>query len=399
MEVDPLDTLAPSPKEAAETEVINQHAYDFVVQNVYEKCKKEKENKKLTFPLNAEDIRVSYYTGVRLAYLERFCTASTETVEEAEFPVDLTVRKRIYEFLRDCYMSSKLPTLEDLNEAAQSQLSMVDLQKLLNTMGFDYRKTTIGHLTLVENPEITAQRFKYLCNIQKFRTANKTIYFLEEAYVTRNLDIMKFLPPNETSDKELAMEYTFYYAVCKKGFINATFVNKNEDTCFEYWLTNTILKYLEPSSVIVMMQRGETNKKITRYTTKEEMLKLLKNNDVPHRDDMHKSQLYDLIEKFRIVTEKDQFQTFVKANGHEILYLPRPLNDLSIGDLALHALKTSVIIFPSDKPRVVQKKVMKFFDKITPDLWAYFSAKIELLEKELHNIEVATDLALEASTE
>lgn len=391
MEVDPIAVPDPT-----ENQVINEQAYDFVIQTVYEKCKKEKENKKLTFPLNANDIRVSYYTGVPLSYLERFY--STEEAEEVEFPLDISVRKKLYQLLKDNYKSRILPTLEDINTEMQSQLSATDLQKMLIAMGFEYRKTSLGHLTLVESPDIAAQRFEYLSRITKLRKSQKTVYFVDEAYVSNKLEFLKVVPAAmNTADRELVDAYTFYYVVCQKGLVNALFCNHRDVDNFEKWFTNTILKALEPSSVVVLVRSYEPSKPISRYTAKEEIIKVLKANDVPHRADMHKSQLYELVVKFKLQdVHQNTFEEVIKTRGHQALYLPRPLYDLTIGELALNLLKDTVDIKQTDTLCEIKNKVLNFFDNVSPNLWTIFSTKIEKLENELLKIEVETDRALDS---
>lgn len=283
--------------------------------------------------------RAIYYTGMQktalLIHRNYLSAHQTQPIDyrledvNETFEYQVTIRDIIFKLFYDgMYPTVKLifKRLSQL-EGLPIYWSTVMLRRYLKNNGFLIKKAE-GQIPeyVIEKPELTFERFRYLEKIKNFRCAFRPIFYIDESffdisgrYLRKYLELDVY---NKLYENEQKGFVTF--AISKDGIYALSF---EED--FETWLIDELIPVLPASSVVVYNNPEHFAKMLPRKPTysnlKSEIQAFLDKEDIPYHSDMTKSELMELVDAIPVLRQKCKAIELLNQAGHEFLVLPRSM--------------------------------------------------------------------------
>ncbi|XP_049870763.1 uncharacterized protein LOC126370087 [Pectinophora gossypiella] len=315
---------------------------------------------------------------------------------------DLSCRISLLKIMKTFYTVKGAPSYEDIYEELKKQIQLtLDLptaEQTLKTLGYSYikTKTNPGNI-LMEDPKFTFDRFHYAKKILKFRSMGKHIYYLDERIIESG-NYIKI--PSIDVTFPATRKTVFIHVVSQDGYISGMFFYYDSN-CYKKWLLHILLPVMKPSSVVVMnnaLHGTVTATPISRYHTKNEMLQWLKERNIPCNSNLHKAELYDLIERCPTVLEHQGIDNLFRAHDIEVLRLTDQLRVLS---LTTHFWKNINNEIKQD-PDVIHKEQEDLQDYIYSKIksfpqvkWFSYSKIIESAEKTFSELDTEIENLLD----
>lgn len=298
------------------------------------------------------------------------------------------VRRKITQFYT---IFKKIPTLKTLNAVLKEEnilhCGREYLRLLLHGLGFKFKKCGSKRKLLIEQPNITSWRWKYLNTIKKYRKEGRHILYLDETYVNASHNVAKCWQSKDEhgvlshigkGDRLIIVHcggqsgfvdgaLLIFKSKCKTGDYHDSmnFVN------FSKWINEKLMPNIPPNSVIVMDNAAyhsvREEKKPTMASTKSAMQEWLRRHNVPFDDKLRKDALIKLI-KSNFTEEIYKIDELLKRNGHEVLRLPPYHPDLNPIEL----------VWGDTKGQLAQKSIDSNLDQkknILERLFAEYSAE------------------------
>ncbi|KAI5635309.1 hypothetical protein NE865_12001 [Phthorimaea operculella] len=404
--------------------VIHRQARE-VANLVLEKCIEEKQNQRMTLPLNQAFERASYYTGISkktLATIQKqakkgpLFTPSHKGKpinKKNNMIVDDFVRSVLHRTIEEFYLTKNtVPTGPKLMAAIKDKIdfpwTVASFRKLLKAMGYKWVECKNKRRILIEKPAVVYARSMYLRAIRQYRQDERNIFFLDEMWVDHNLTFKKSLRslsdavlPDPSSSNRLILVHARSPAQFLNGakwlFQASTATAdqgemKQNQINFEKWATEVLIPNLPPSSVVVMdtiEAPGHTVKQEsnapTMASTKPAMLEWLAKNEVKASDSMRKDELVRLIKIKNEPTETFKIDDLLKSNGHIVLKLPPYMCDLNPVELAWVKVKSIVkklnVETKLSLPKL-QEVTELAISQVTDEDWRSFDYRVTVLEEE-----------------
>ncbi|XP_028173855.1 uncharacterized protein LOC114362596 [Ostrinia furnacalis] len=302
------------------------------------------------------------------------------------------VRRKVTQYYT---IFKKIPTLKSLNATLREDNVLYCgreyLRLLLHDLGFKFKKCGSKRKLLIEQPNITSWRWKYLNTIKKYRREGRHILYLDETYVNASHNVSKCW---QSKDEHGVLSHigkgerliiihcggytgfvdgalVIFKSKCKTGDYHDTmnFVN------FSKWLNEKLMPNIPPNSVIVMDNAAyhsvRVEKKPTMASTKPEMQDWLRRHEVPFDDKLKKDDLSKLI-KSHYTEDIYKIDELLKANGHEVLRLPPYHPDLNPIELVWGDIKRQLAEKSIDS-NLDQKKNMleNLFAEYSAEKWEH----------------------------
>lgn len=314
----------------------------------------------------------------------------------------------------------QVPTLQRIYkkmcEDYDYQGSSESLRKEMRKIGFRWRQMKNNRKILMEKQDIRHLRIEFLRKMKKYREEQRPIIYMDETYL--HSSHTKKTAWSDESNEGLRSPVSkgtrliILNAGGEDGFVPNSYVRwkSNNNTGdyhnemnyenYEKWVTNNLLKYVPPRSVIVIDNAPYHNKQIetcpTSATIKAEMMNWLRAKNIPFNEKSLKPELYNVIKLHKPKYKKYKIDTIINGMGHDVLRLPPYHPDLNPIELVWAAMKEYV---SSKNVNFSMKSVMdycdEFFDQFTVDQWKSRCERAKTFEIEYMAREPTIDKVVE----
>ncbi|CAH0403577.1 unnamed protein product [Chilo suppressalis] len=293
----------------------------------------------------------SNLTGMHPHVLEQLKDDSQEMKISSE-EMDRAI---ILKELTDFYLNKQImPTTRDLFDALQGKLpfhmDIASFRKHLALMDFMW-KNVQNRFFVIERPEVSYERYKFLKLVLEYHENNRPIYFIEElVYAVKNF-FTKSTGQKAYRPKDPA---NVVYALSKKGALYKS-VPEYCGKEFNNFLCDVLIPNLKEHSLIVIKNKNYCSEKAVLFnptfaSTIRDMKEWLDRNYVPYDDGMSKGELYSLIQK---CTNKDQNTYFadsiIKAHGHNAVRIPASIEQLAPTTFFFELVQDTFVDFNDEK--------------------------------------------------
>lgn len=241
-----------------------------------------------------------------------------------------------------------LPTIEKIGQKLQEDInyqgSEQSLHRIINNLGFRWKKVENNRKILIETSNIRYQRIEYLRKIKKFRQEGRPIIYTDESYYdSAQID------PKDSRRKGLIPKgqgVIIVHAGSEAGFVPNALLTFKAGTKsghyhdsiyyenYEKWLRMQLIPNLPTNSVVVVDDASYYSKQWdiapTSNSKKSDMQAWLKEKGIVFNADSLKPELYHLIK----VNKDHQYKTFsidriLAEHNHNVLRLPPHHLDLN----------------------------------------------------------------------
>lgn len=372
-----------------------------IISTIHKRCVAEKNDNKLTIPLNRVQERVAFYTGISKNYIVDL--SGRLQTDNSEHSLTFHRRTLIMKGLLQFYDKMKLPTINEVYDLLLKQTVLLPLPHFMKEMadlGYSYRKTRKGYL-LMEDPVLTFERFHYLKKIMKFRgNTDIKIHYMDERLINKGCAFPK--PTNNLNDKMILESLLYCYVVSHNEMVEGMFCNYiNRDEILN-WIRHTVIPKLKPSSVIVItnnfLYKQESKSPPSPYASKETMLKWLRMNNIPCNNHMRKAELYALITKFPSTVESRDLDFLFKVHGHEVLHLPTSMKDLTPTEKAWQDMKLDLQDKDTQDLYTLKEYVHNYMKTMIPLVhkWSEYEKNVKKMEKSFFDLDKAMENGLDS---
>lgn len=299
---------------------------------------------KLT-PANAEKQALHFtvaYTGFTEQAINRMeeQTIKCETIEDT-----IRYQSLLRASINAIYTNKSFPTTPALMKFLGDQVPpywcTATFKKHLKEIGY-VNKRIMGTKWryLVERPQVTFERFRYLKKIIECREDGRPVFFIEENFYDANGNYMKLseLEAYESiyKGRKPPAKWFIIYAISEEGIRISKIYDIFQEFDFTEWVLEELLPLLPEASVIVYLdgnRKLESKTRITMYSTKTDVMAYLDSHGVPYSEDMCKAELLELVDKVQDTSKASKLEETIKSEGFEVLRLPRSLRSLTPGSL------------------------------------------------------------------
>ncbi|XP_034187268.1 uncharacterized protein LOC117607556 [Osmia lignaria lignaria] len=392
-----------------------------IIRRVIKKCDEEARKGAMIYLLKQANLRASFYTGTCIRTISRIRKEDSTYREDEPLPTPGTKRPKredkkfrcsledqavIRGVIYDFYLEKKImPTgpkiLAAIREKIDFPWEIHSLYRLLQRMGFEWKKTNSIKKVLIEKPNFIAWRAKYLKAIEYYRKQNRPIIYIDETWVDNTLYFHKCWDGKEIGimkNTNSSNRLVIIHAGGKDGFIKGGELIFESQTTpsdihgqmnaanFEIWITEKLLPNIPPNSVVVMdnapYHSARLNKPPSNYSKKEDILRWLVENNIPYAQNMRKYQLLELVDRHKKLKKTFKVDEILKVHGHNALRLPPSMSDLNPIELAWSQVKKKLRekkIFVSSSSEL-ERYIMEAINEVTQKDWKNFCEHVEKLE-------------------
>lgn len=304
-------------------------------------------------------------------------------------------KSAIYRHIVRYYERKEVPTLkrlgDSLKEAGLFQGGKTSLVKILNEIGFAYKKFN-NRKVLMEKPSVALKRCQFLRKAHNI-DLEKT-FFLDETWINQNASVKKGWT-DDTVKGTLGTplgkgkRLIICHAGSKNGWIDAPpliFQSKSTNDyheemnadVFENWFVKTMIPVLPTGSTIIMDNASYhsrvKDKCPTSSSKKGDMVTWLQERGVCFPEDLRKPELYNLVK-----LHKPPHPTYVVDSkaaelGHKVIRLPPYHCQYNSIEMVWAFIKS----FVEERNHTFKiKDVEKLFTDavmaVTPDLWSKYA--------------------------
>ncbi|XP_053618380.1 uncharacterized protein LOC128679904 [Plodia interpunctella] len=300
------------------------------------------------------------------------------------------VRRKVTQFYT---IFKKIPTLKTLNAVLREEnilhCGREYLRLLLHDLGFKFKKCGSKRKLLIEQPNITSWRWKYLNTIKKYRRERRHILYLDETYVNASHNVSKCWQSKDElgvlshigkGDRLIIVHcggqigfvdgaLVIFKSKCKTGDYHDSMNFAN----FSKWINEKLMPNIPQNSVIVMDNAAyhsvREEKKPTMASTKPTMQEWLRRHNVPFDEKLRKDDLYKLI-KSHFTEDIYKIDEVLKRNGHEVLRLPPYHPDLNPIELVWGDIKGQLAQKSIDSNLDQKKEILeRLFAEYPKEKW------------------------------
>lgn len=331
-----------------------------------------------------------------------------QIVHKTTMPVSsikLKSRIAIMNVLKKLYMEKISPNysivFDILNNIIQSNdpeltADIHSFKHGMTKLGYILKETIDGKKILIENAEQRFERYNYLNKIKKIRVNNTTpIVYIDERIINLDCKCERLNMPNGL----LPDSSLFFHAITREGLLNGLFSNQASEEDFNKWIIDILLNHLQTPSIIVMDKSPIHGAyvdtcSITRYSTKNEMLKWLISNNIPCTSNIARPELFELVRMNRREMKEYKIDRIIKSHGHEVLRLPDGFPELNMADVLWNSITEANSItklHAQNSLQFLQNTIMDMLPSINKKKWHDFEKTLVMKENDIHMIDVAIE--------
>lgn len=330
---------------------------------------------------------------------------------------------------RDFFQKNEPPTLTKIQAAVRSDrnlpnMCITTLYKILKELGFIYSSRKRNSI-LIERPEITEWRHRYLRQIKRYREQKRNIVYTDETWVNEGHTTNKVWQDTTIKSHRQAhnegvttglknpsgkgQRLIVTDAGGQDGFVpNARliFTAKKGDgdyhkemnsTTYETWFRDQLIPNLQPNSVIVLDNASYHSAKKEllprRGWRKKDIQDWLDEKNIPYSKDMIIAELLELVEPQRSHYETKKIDDMAKEAGHEVLRTPPYHCELNPIELVWGSSKHHVAINNKTfKLKEVEGLMKQGLTQVTPEQWRANENHVMQIEEDMWNTEHLVDL-------
>lgn len=179
------------------------------------------------------------------------------------------------------------------------------------------------------------------------------------------------------------------HLVFRAGLATGDYHGQMNAENYEKWMREKLIPNLPKECVVVMdnapYHNKQVNKAPTKYSTKQSMVQWLRENNVPHSEEMRKYELWEIVEKFKPASPTFRGDELLKLHGHKVCRLPPYMCELNAIELAWAKVKrlvreTNITADLSlTKLREVTENAMA---SVTTQDWEGYDLHVQSIEKQ-----------------
>nr|XP_034190884.1 uncharacterized protein LOC117609093 [Osmia lignaria]XP_034190885.1 uncharacterized protein LOC117609093 [Osmia lignaria] len=341
----------------------------------------------------------------------------------------LAIRRKVHEF----WFRREIPNVRKILEAVNQDpelpsFSESSLYRLLKRIEFKYI-VRARNSALIDKEHIVAWRQRYIQQIQKYRSEERPIYFLDETWVNAGDVRRKFrvdtsvtcpenaeqrslsrgIPASANKGKQLIIGHVG----SSDGFVPGALLcfeakknsagyhdEMNSDTFFDWF--RSILPMLRDGGVIVMDSASYHSTKLEKYPTmswkKNDIITWLVAKGEKVEPQYVKAQLVQLSRKLR--RYEYVIDEYAKQHGHTVVRLPPYHCELSPIELAWAKIKEYVRARNTTcKLSDVHALVLEAVENVSAESWQNFIRHTTEEENRFCQLDQITDSTLDESGE
>lgn len=273
------------------------------------------------------------------------------------------VRRTVNEFHRT---HGQRPTLKSLLPVLKEKINFRgatwSLSRVVQKLGFKWKKSCDNRKILIEKPDIRHKRILYLRAIQEYRQNKRPIIYNDESYIHSSHTTSHAWSSGETDGLKKPLSKGNYaiivHAGGEEGFVNDALLTfksgqKSGDyhdamnyKNYEKWLTEKLIPNLPMNSVVVIDNASYHNKQVnpapTSSTKKADMMSWLKERNINFGEKMLKPELYNLIKLHKDRNKTYKIDAILSEHGHSVLRLPPYHPDLNPIEMMWATIKNYV---------------------------------------------------------
>jgi len=255
-------------------------------------------------------------------------------------------------------MKNEPPTLAKVHSSVRSDpdlpnLSISTIHRIMKELGFVY-STRKRNSVLIERPEITEWRHRYLRKIKQHRKEGRNIVYTDETWVNAGHTKPKVWQDTTIKSTKQAFisglstglknpsgrgeRLIITHAGTRDGFIeNAQLIFRGKKgdrdyhhemnaATYEEWFQQKLLPNLPDNSVVILDNASYHSAKKEllprRGWRKKDIQNWLESKNISYSTDMIISELLQLVEPHRGAYDARRVDEMAKAAGHEVLRQP-----------------------------------------------------------------------------
>lgn len=406
-----------------------------IVNNVIKVCEEEASTGAVQFCLNQRNKRIANYTGLSGQTITKIRKESREagntklTTPGKRRPRPLSTIAHLDYFgvhvvrniITDFYLLQKgeltcSKLLATVKEKLDFPWGISTLKILLKLIGYRWKKCSKRSQVIIEHPNSVKCRFRYLKSIRKFREENLNIIYVGENCVDSSSACKKYCSMGaQTNASPSTNNLIILHATRTTGFIEeallifkvsqlAEYDHRMNCTIFEQWLTEMVLPNIPENSVIVLdnspYSSVELNKAPTENATKVAMKEWLERNNISFGPEMYKSELFDLIKKYKNHEKTYHIDELLKIKGFKVLRLPPYTFELNPAEFAWDKVekKSRVKNVTGLTESDLQIAIVEGMNSITTSEWNHFHSNVIKIENDYWNTDEAMETKMEKYT-
>ena len=347
------------------------------------------------------------------------------TRTQGKIAIDDFDRRVIRDTIEQFYTVQRVvPTVKKLIPVLQEKInwqwSTTSLRKVLNEMGFVWKKCQNKRVLLLERADIVDWRARFLVKIKHMREEGKKIFYLDESWIDNNLTTGKCWQKEKdvvgvtawgSSSKRLIIASVG----SERGFLKESqlifearstqgdYHGKMNSRNFERWLQTSVLPNLPPASVIVMDNAPYHSRQVdrtpSRYDTKVSMVAWLHKKGIVCDVSQRKEALYKLVEENRPPNKIYAVDVMAAEMGHTILRLPPYNCDLNAIEWAWAKIKREFRqhnITGDMSAENLRRLTIEAFHSVNAADWEGYCKKVKELEAEYWRHDGVMEIAMDA---
>ncbi|XP_048482148.1 uncharacterized protein LOC125489667 [Plutella xylostella] len=307
-------------------------------------------------------------------------------------------------------VKKEIPTLKKILAAAKKDLNFqgerTTLRYILkNQLGYKFKKCKNARLVLIQKPDITAWRARYLRRMRennKLGPNKKPVTYLDETWIHSHYTVKKCL--QNSSDATLMKNtnagqcWILVHAGGEYGFVpgaellykckNKTgdYQNEMDTNFFVKWLSEKLLPNLPPNGLVVIdnapYHSTQSEKIPCQSSLKSEMQSWLTKNNISFDQKMTKPELYHII-RLNKPEKKYVVDDLLREHGHEVVRLPPYHCDLNPIEYIWNLIKQRLADKNIDQSeKLFEQWTREAIKSITVEDWKKEVDHIQRLEEE-----------------
>ncbi|KOB70671.1 Uncharacterized protein OBRU01_14843 [Operophtera brumata] len=245
----------------------------------------------------------------------------------------------------------ELPTvkllLRKLKQEVNFQGQDSSMRRILNDLGFKWKKTEDNRKVLIEHANIRQKRIEYLQAITKYRAEGRPAVFVDASYVDTTRTTEGTAKGSKKGERVMIV-----HAASDAGFLpNALLMFKagtksDDNKNYDKWLRTQLIPNLPENAVVVVSKAPYFNKSEDAAPTSTSkrfiMESWLLEKGIPYYSTMLKPQLYKLICTYKCGFKQYKIDGILNENNHPVMRLPPYHPDLNPLEMVWAALKDYV---------------------------------------------------------
>lgn len=311
------------------------------------------------------------------------------------------------------YERGDMPTLSALMETVKEpplnfKGSRSSLWRLMQHMGFRYKKFYKNCAMLVERSCVVAARSKFVRELRTNRCSEspRPEIYLDETWINQNMKADQDWTHKEglVGARTRCMKggtYIIVHAGSSEGFVKgAMYIYKSKmgrkgdysdtmDSCaFKKWFQEQLLPNIPPRSLIIMDNAPYHNMELYKTPSissgKGEITKWLTDHSIPHDSSHTKAELFQLVKLHKEDTHRYVTDELAAAAGHKVLRLPQYHSQFNPIELVWVQIKDEVKK-NSDNWQYFNKLgelIFQAINHVTPDDWRKYVQQTRELQDE-----------------